>query len=206
MKCKDCKNLKNRSTYGQCYAHEGCKICKDSDDGCFLFESAIQTNGDRIRAMSNEELAEYQIHRADDCPDLIKDDAPCMIKKNYETQTDCKKCWLDWLNSPAESEVNHESEPKFTPGTWNVAGFDSRINEERYFGIDTPRGQMIVESFGECDFNRKANAALISAAPEMYAKLKELADVLRFGGMRCTNRTMAQEIEEILKKARVKYD
>ena len=67
------------------------------------------------------------------------------------------------------------SEPTFTPGPWNVAGFDSRINEERYFGIDTPRGQMIVESFGECDFNRKANAALISAAPEMYAKLKELA-------------------------------
>ena len=98
------------------------------------------------------------------------------------------------------------SEPTFTPGPWNVAGFDSRINEERYFGIDTPRGQMIVESFGECDFNRKATAALISAAPEMYAKLKELADVLRFGGMRCTNRTMAQEIEEILKKARVKYD
>ena len=57
------------------------------------------------------------------------------------------------------------SEPTFTPGPWNVAGFDSRINEERYFGIDTPRGQMIVESFGECDFNRKANAALISAAP-----------------------------------------
>ena len=39
------------------------------------------TNGDRLRAMSNEELAEYQIHRVDDCPDLIKDDAPCRIKK-----------------------------------------------------------------------------------------------------------------------------
>ena len=50
MKCKDCKNLKNRSTYGQCYAHENCKICKDSDDGCIMFESIIQTNGDRIRA------------------------------------------------------------------------------------------------------------------------------------------------------------
>ena len=61
---------------------------------------------------------------------------------------------------------------KFTPGAWNVAGFDSRVNEERYFGIDTPRGQMIVESFGECDSNRKANAALIAAAPEMYEELK----------------------------------
>ena len=43
-------------------------------------------------------------------------------------------------------------------------------------------------------------------AESFMTKLKELADVLRFGGMRCTNRTMAQEIEEILKKARVKYD
>lgn len=98
------------------------------------------------------------------------------------------------------------SKPKFTRGPWNVAGFDSRINEERYFGIDTPRGQMIIESRGECDLNREANAALIAAAPEMYAKLKELADVLRFGGMRCTNRTMAQEIDDILKKARVNHD
>jgi len=61
---------------------------------------------------------------------------------------------------------------KFTPGPWNVAGFDSRINEERYFGIGTPCGQMIVESFGECDSDRKANATLIAAAPEMYEQLK----------------------------------
>lgn len=62
---------------------------------------------------------------------------------------------------------------EFTPGPWYVAGFDSRINEERYFGIGTPRGQMIVESFGECDSNRKANAALIAAAPELYKELEK---------------------------------
>ena len=67
---------------------------------------------------------------------------------------------------------------QFTPGPWNVAGFDSRINEERYFGIGTPCGQMIVESFGECDSNRKANAALIAAAPEMYYALKKLKECL----------------------------
>lgn len=62
---------------------------------------------------------------------------------------------------------------EFTTGPWHVAGFDSRINEERYFGIGTPRGQMIVESFGECDSNRKANAALIAAAPELYKELEK---------------------------------
>ena len=82
MKCKDCKNLKNRSTYGQCYAHENCKICKDSDDGCIMFESIIQTNGDRIRAMSNEELAKF-----------------------LEVHCTPEKLWLDWLNSPAKSEA-----------------------------------------------------------------------------------------------------
>lgn len=71
------------------------------------------------------------------------------------------------------------SEKKFTPGPWNVAGFDSRINEERYFGIDTLRGQMIVESFGECDSDRKANAALIAAAPEMYDTLKHYFDLIQ---------------------------
>ena len=90
---------------------------------------------------------------------------------------------------------------KFTPGPWNVAGFDSRINEERYFGIGTPCGQMIVESFGECDSNRKANAALIAAAPEMYRKLEWLQrefdesddeELVAIGW----------EIELILKKAR----
>lgn len=94
MKCKNCKNLKNRSTYGECYAHEGCKICKDSDDGCFLFESAIQTNGDRIRAMSNEELA----GRIPFCPMRLDDKFPVCKGRG------CKKCKLDWLNAPAESE------------------------------------------------------------------------------------------------------
>ena len=93
MKCKNCKNLKNRSTYGECYAHEGCKICKDSDDGCIMFEPAIQTNGDRIRAMSNEELTGLNI-----CPIDFDRYFVCKFRKP------CGKCLLDWLNSPAESE------------------------------------------------------------------------------------------------------
>lgn len=88
---------------------------------------------------------------------------------------------------------------KFTPGPWNVAGFDSRINEERYFGIGTPCGQMIVESFGECDSNRKANAALIAAAPEMYEKLGDICRVLKMDGRFPAT---TSEIEKLLQKAR----
>lgn len=88
---------------------------------------------------------------------------------------------------------------KFTPGPWNVAGFDSRINEERYFGIGTPCGQMIVESFGECDSNRKANAALIAAAPELYEKLGDICRVLKMDGRFPAT---TSEIEKLLQKAR----
>lgn len=88
---------------------------------------------------------------------------------------------------------------KFTPGLWNVAGFDSRINEERYFGIGTPCGQMIVESFGECDSNRKANAALIAAAPEMYEALSDICKVFKKDGR--FPKTVS-ELEKLLRKAR----
>lgn len=50
------------------------------------------TNGDRLRAMSNEELAESILI----CPMSLDYECPPEIE--------CKQCKLDWLNSPAESE------------------------------------------------------------------------------------------------------
>ena len=49
------------------------------------------TNGDKIRAMSDEELA--QIMKYGCCDNLY-----CMTKDTYE----CKECWVDWLNQEAE--------------------------------------------------------------------------------------------------------
>lgn len=54
-----------------------------SDGRNVIFVEDIQTNGDRIRAMSNEELAKF-------------------LEVNCSTP---EKLWLDWLNSQAESEV-----------------------------------------------------------------------------------------------------
>ena len=56
------------------------------------------TNGDRIRAMSNEELA----GSIPFCPMRLDYECPLEI--------DCKKCLLDWLNSPAESERSLDCE------------------------------------------------------------------------------------------------
>lgn len=50
-----------------------------------------QTNADRIRAMTDEELAEYlsEVHY---CPTP----SPCDATKN------CKDCWAEWLRSSVE--------------------------------------------------------------------------------------------------------
>lgn len=57
-----------------------------------------QTNADRIRNMSDEELAEFNL-----CPHMVN-----WKKGNYDTcvhpndKDACKKCMLDWLQSEAE--------------------------------------------------------------------------------------------------------
>lgn len=54
----------------------------------------FKTNGDRLRAMSNEALTRLNI-----CPKDLDYNFVCNFRK------DCQTCLLDWLNSPAESEV-----------------------------------------------------------------------------------------------------
>ena len=53
-----------------------------------------KTNADRIRAMTDEELARWIATTADDnCPDTA-----------HERYCDnrCGECWRDWLKSPVE--------------------------------------------------------------------------------------------------------
>ena len=64
----------------KCYTEDMCK-CHEP-----------QTNADRIRAMSDEELAKV-MERMLGCP--ITGDC----KKMSE---DCNDCWLEWLQQPAE--------------------------------------------------------------------------------------------------------
>lgn len=50
------------------------------------------TNADRIRAMSNEELADFMKMKKS-CPDETKHKG-CVLS--------CGECWLEWLNTPAK--------------------------------------------------------------------------------------------------------
>lgn len=82
MKCLDCKHL-NRTQ---------CPAAFINIDGCSDF--IPKTNGDRLRAMSNEELTGLNI-----CTECLDWTFVCDHSKKS-----CKECLIDWLNSPAESE------------------------------------------------------------------------------------------------------
>ena len=95
MKCLDCKHL-NRTQ---------CPAAFINIDGCSDF--IPKTNGDRIRAMSNEELAESIAHSYFSelaglrWLGIMKNgNLECFFKKQNAI-----KSTIDWLNSPAESEV-----------------------------------------------------------------------------------------------------
>ena len=59
-----------------------------------------QTNADRIRQMSDEELAEWILREPtigffSVCPPGTKDGEDCPTSP-------CEQCWLDWLKAPVE--------------------------------------------------------------------------------------------------------
>lgn len=69
---------------------------RDSEPCCRC--NSRKTNADRIRNMSDEELAEFNL-----CPHMVN-----WKKGSYDTyvhpndKDGCKKCMLDWLQSEAE--------------------------------------------------------------------------------------------------------
>jgi hypothetical protein len=89
--CGECKHYKERF-----------KFCRDflyplqrNSKACVNFEKEIISNGDKIRQMSNEELARKFGYP---CPPI-----PSKHCKGIDNEQ-CTECWLNWLNAPAESE------------------------------------------------------------------------------------------------------
>ena len=77
-----------------------CRKCVDHDwcaenEECGLFRPKTMTNADRIRTMSDEELAEW----------LAKHNERSAVCPNFgahDCQASCRKCWLDWLKEEAK--------------------------------------------------------------------------------------------------------
>lgn len=93
----------------KCYAHEECEFngqpeCRLSDgmECPHGVKAHKPTNADRIRSMSDEELAEFisRIEIGDFGPQVYGKTFCDMCKGQYE----CDDCRLWWLQQPAEEE------------------------------------------------------------------------------------------------------
>lgn len=87
--------------------HDGCVGCKYEDEpsnslhcqSCVqnaLDKYVVATNADRIRSMTDEELAEIIMRPFDTAPD------------ECNSEVDCVTCCLNWLKSPAVSKEETE--------------------------------------------------------------------------------------------------
>lgn len=83
-----------------CTEFDNCPWRSDPDAMCSAFKQRPMTNGDRIRAMSDEELAELfeTIHHSRK-PSTYTTDGFC-IDDGLRT----KSQWLDWLKQEANDE------------------------------------------------------------------------------------------------------
>ena len=91
--CNDCKNLGKKT---QCKYYG---IGSNHAERCKDYEEPKQTNADRIRAMSDEELAEVIDGTIPPC-------TRCVNKERYCSTTKyCRDGILEWLKSEAKEET-----------------------------------------------------------------------------------------------------
>lgn len=91
--CGECKHFEVDIVAATCEKKRW--ISDDDTPACSKFEPKVITNGDRIRQMSNEELAEFLVEL---------DDNICMFCKYENCSGECEYGVELWLNAPAESE------------------------------------------------------------------------------------------------------
>ena len=107
-KCKNCKRLEYKYDGKKRYAW--CPFICDNPDleferYCGAFKK--MTNADRIRAMTDEELAEHILSTPayETCIDFCKKRAECndLIESNDGIPDGwCKECLLEWLQKEVE--------------------------------------------------------------------------------------------------------
>ena len=87
----NCRQACPYNTFDGCKVKEYNAICPLTNMAKPITEYKM-TNADRIRAMSDEELAK-----------IIEHELGCPVTGGCEKMPkDCKACWLDWLQQPAE--------------------------------------------------------------------------------------------------------
>lgn len=97
---KDCTNCKHK----ECWEYaEPCASCTDIDPTGKPTNWEAQTHAERIRAMTDEELAD--MHVGVGCPPGTDLNELCFGENGEEllcTPPRCRECWLNWLGQEAE--------------------------------------------------------------------------------------------------------
>ena len=109
-KCKNCNNLYNLSDDNDVIVGKWCPKVNDSphveiERECEYYKR--MTQADRIRSMSDEELAEllYSIQNLEDKVKFCKNKIECdnILDSGKEIPDNmCKQCLVDWLQSEVE--------------------------------------------------------------------------------------------------------
>jgi len=60
---------------------------------CYLYKKGKPSRGDKIRAMADEELAEFLAEYR------------CARKASRCMEANCAQCWLDWLRREVEADA-----------------------------------------------------------------------------------------------------
>ena len=81
-----------------CFKEKSCEKHKAGVVGCDQFAKKVKTNADRIRAMTDEELAKFMALNTDCYYCRAKDNDRCASLAT----TPCGDIWLDWLKQEAE--------------------------------------------------------------------------------------------------------
>lgn len=97
---KDCINCKHKA----CFEYPNpCDSCTDIDHTGKPTNWEAQTHGDRIRAKSDEELAEF-LGTLPCCPPGEDLEELCIPLDSCEGTDFNVKCWLKWLRQEAEEK------------------------------------------------------------------------------------------------------
>ena len=109
-KCKNCNNLYNLSDDNDVIVGKWCPKVNDSphveiERECEYYKR--MTQADRVRSMSDEELAEllYSIQNLEDKVKFCKNKIECdnILDSGKEILDNmCKQCLVDWLQSEVE--------------------------------------------------------------------------------------------------------
>lgn len=100
---KTCGQCKFYDLHGGCNKIPNVLWLHSTNIACIKFDPKNPTNADKIRQMSNRELAEYFIYESG-----AMFASTLIVDKTFDTFDEAIEATMEYLNASAESEVENE--------------------------------------------------------------------------------------------------